>query len=212
MGAVGWLAALGCMFIGAAVSVWGYTEFSRTVTIWIIGVPGAMCLVVGAALELQKFAPSTDKPKAKENTQRAYVLPDNSEVTNIAGSPVTAIVNIRNSGQTPAYELTWRVRFVVATVEYESKIQIERDTPASSQTLPPGNYLSYTYTFPEWDSTFDDLLSEEKGGIYCVGEIRYKDIDGQPHSVDYLLRSGGRFGVKTGTSPGRFSTVHIKSD
>jgi hypothetical protein len=212
MGVVSWLVALGCMFIGVSVGVWGYTEFNRTVTIWIIGVPGAVFLIVAGALELQKFASEADKPKIKENPQRAYVFPDHSEVANVTGSPVTAIVNIKNSGQTPAYEVTWRVKFVVAMIEDESKIVIDPNVLGTKQTMAPGSFLSYSYTFPEWDLKADALLSEEKAGIYCLGEIRYKDADGIPHSVDYLLRSGGRFGVKTGTAPGRFSTVRINSN
>jgi hypothetical protein len=56
MSIIGWLVALGGMFLGAAASLWGLTEINRSVVIWFVGFPGFMCLVVALGFEFEKFA------------------------------------------------------------------------------------------------------------------------------------------------------------
>jgi hypothetical protein len=212
MGLIGWLVALGCLFIGAAIGIWGLTEFNKLIAIWAIGIPGALFLVAAGGIELHKLALEGGKPKIVTNDRRAYVFPDASEVANPPGSSPVVITNIKNSGQTPAYELTWRAKIAVSMVDDESKIALDPAAVGVKQPLPANQFLSYNYTFPAWDIRIDGLLLEEKAAIYVMGEIRYKDADGIDRYVDYLLKSGGRFGIKSGTTPGRFSTVYTKSN
>jgi hypothetical protein len=68
MGAIGWLVAIGGILIGAAIAVWGYTELSKTITIWLIGFPGAVCLVIAAGIELQRIAEEIKSPAAAPPT------------------------------------------------------------------------------------------------------------------------------------------------
>jgi hypothetical protein len=209
VGTIGWLVALGCMFIGVFVGVWGYTEFNRTVAIWIVGFPGAVCLLIAAGLELQKVGA---EPAPKDNPLRAYVFTDHSEVIHAPGKAPTAIVTIKNSGQTPAYELTWQAEFLVVSVEHENQISMDLNNPATKQILVQGGFLSYTFTFPNWEARFDELLSQEKIAIYSVGKILYKDIDGKERFTSYIMRSGGRFGTKAGIAPDMFGTISVKSN
>jgi hypothetical protein len=222
MGLIGWLVALGCLFIGAAIGVWSLSEFNKLVAIWALFVPGAILLVVAGGAELHVFFSDAkaiiSKPESadppKENPLRAYVFTDMNEVVHEPGRPAKVILHIKNSGQTPAYDLTWRARFSVASIELEDQIAVDQGSYAAKQISAQGGFLAYVYTFPEdgWEPRFDGLIREEKAAIYGVGQIRYKDIDGKERYTDYLLKSGGRFGTKSGIAPGKFGVISAKSN
>jgi len=208
---INWLVAIGCMLIGSGVGVWGLTDVNKSIAIWLIGFPGAVCLVVALGFEFQKIASDGNKPN-EGTDRRAYVFVTDGDVANPAGGIATVFVNIKNTGQTPARDLTWRAKFEVRMIGDEHKIVLDPDAVGVKQTLPPGESLSYKYTFPTWDFKIDALLAAETAAIFALGEIRYKDNAGVDRFTDYLLKSGGRFGIKTGVSPGKFATVEIKSN
>ena len=114
------------------------------------------------------------------------------------------IVNAKNTGQTPAYDLTWRAKFSVQKIGEGHKAVLDSDKEGVKQTLPPGEVLSYKYSFPKWDPQLDALLASETAAIFAVGEIRYKDHRGVDRHTDYLLMSGGRFAMKSGIAPWPF--------
>jgi hypothetical protein len=60
----------------------------------------------------------------------------------------------------------------------ESKIALEPDAIGVREPLAASQTLYYDYTFQTWDFKLDALLLEEKGGIYVLSEIRYKDVHG----------------------------------
>jgi hypothetical protein len=210
---INWLLAIGCLLVGSGVGLWGLTEVNKTLVIWFIGVPGALCLVLAAGLEFQKFATSDGKANSVSNADsRAYVFVVDADISNPVGSPPTMAVNIKNTGRTPANELTWRAKFEIRPIGERDKVKLDSDAVGVKQTLPPGEYLSYKYTFPAWDKNLDEMLAAESAAIYATGEIRYKDINGMTHFTDYLLMTGGRFGIKSGIAPGKFGNVWVKSD
>ena len=103
---INWLIAIGCLLIGSGIGIWGLTDVNKTITIWLIGIPGAVCLVIAAGLELQKIVWG-----GVSTENRAYVFVTDADIANPAGSPPTMAVNIKNTGRTPALELTWRAKF-----------------------------------------------------------------------------------------------------
>jgi hypothetical protein len=60
---INWLIALGCLFVGSALALWGLTEVNKIIAIWAVAVPGAIMLVLAGGLELTKFAREADKAK-----------------------------------------------------------------------------------------------------------------------------------------------------
>jgi len=195
--AVIWLLVIGPMLIGLGAAIW-WGSGSKVVGLWTGFVPGAFVLIIAAALQAQIIVSKpeiVDSPK--DNPLRAYVFTDMNEVI-----------------QTPAYDLTWRARFSVASIELEDQVAVNPDSSATKQILAQGGFLAYVFTFAEadWDPRFDGLLREEKAAIYGAGQIRYKDIDGKERYTDYLLKSGGRFGTKSGIAPGKFGIISVKSN
>ena len=163
-----------------------------------------------AETEAKKEKKSAVSPDGSSG--RAYVFVTDGFVETPAGGTPTVAVNIKNTGQTPAVDLTWRAKFEVHLIGDERKIALEPDAIGVKQVLPPGESLSYKYTFPAWDSKIDALLAAETAAIFAVGEIRYRDNAGISRFTDYLLKSGGRFEIKTGIGPGRFGAVDVKSN
>ena len=212
--AVIWLLVIGPMLIGLGAAIW-WESGSKVVGLWTGFVPGAFVLIIAAALQAQIIVSKpeiVDSPK--DNPLRAYVFTDMNEVIHEPGHPAKVILHIKNSGQTPAYDLTWRARFSVASIELEDQVAVNPDSSATKQILAQGGFLAYVFTFAEadWDPRFDGLLREEKAAIYGAGQIRYKDIDGKERYTDYLLKSGGRFGTKSGIAPGKFGIISVKSN
>jgi hypothetical protein len=114
-------------------------------------------------------------------------------------------MNIKNTGQTPAQKLTWRAKFVVAKGDDDTDLFAMDPTAIGVPIdLPPGNSLSYKYTFDNWRPEFDVFLERHELFIFAFGEIRYTDAFGRERFTDYRLKSSGRFGDGTGIAPGKF--------
>lgn len=107
MGPIGWLVAIGFGAIGAALAIWGFTDGNRMLALWLIGIPGAFCLVIAGGFEVQKFA-APDKPTLSEaeiRQLRAYFT-----LTKIVQVPAVPEVDklyeikveFRNTGKSPA--------------------------------------------------------------------------------------------------------------
>src|SRR6202040_1977689 len=110
MGLIGWLVAVGCMFVGAAVSMWGLTEINRTVVIWLVGFPGFLLLIVAAGFEAQKLAnipiPQGRPSESEIRQSRAYMTALRSEVRNLGDGLIPQVhLVFKNTGQTPAYSV-----------------------------------------------------------------------------------------------------------
>jgi hypothetical protein len=202
-----WLPVIGAgIFIAWAIGAW--YGGNKTTAVWLV-FGGAVCLLLLGTIQWQHAIHAAET--RKEDPSRAYVFPDATQVIHPVGGPAAMSVTIKNSGQSPAYDLTWRCQFVVAKIEGEGDISID-PIEATKQNLPTGQSLSYVYKFETWNSEADELLSEGKAAIYIKGEIRYKDAAGVDRYTDFLLKSGGRFGIKTGIAPGTFGAVYVKSN
>jgi hypothetical protein len=210
-----WLPIIGAgICIAWAIGAW-YAGHKMLATWLVFG--GIVSLALLGTLQWQHTIHRDEvaqKDQGKDNPLRAYVFTDMNEVIHEPGRPAKVILHIKNSGQTPAYDLTWRARFSFASIELEDQVAVDPDAFAAKQILAQGGFLAYVYDFPEtdWKPTFDGLLREEKAAIYGIGQIRYKDIDGKERYTDYLIKSGGRFGTKSGIAPGKFGIISVKSN
>ena len=132
---------------------------------------------------------------------RAYVLVSDADTGPVGTAAPAMAVTIKNTGQTPAYELSWRAKFVLARpTPRDEDFALDRDKRAPTVTLAPGSTLSYKYAFADWKPQFGPLV--EKGGlaIFAIGEVLYRDAFGERRFTRYRLISGGG----TDVTPGKF--------
>ena len=200
MGLVGWLVAVGCMFIGAAASIWGLTEINKHVVIWLIGVPGGICLVVALGFEIQKFLGEEHVHSESEIRQlRAYITVTKTEIRNL-GDGLTPQIHIvfKNSGQTPAYDVRgWDGN---ALDEFPPKIPFAVDpiieSVLSGSTVGrEGEWhivrlLSAPLTLAHFQA-----LGTGKFAIYAWGTLRYRDTFGMQRKTDFRVYYGGDYGL-----------------
>jgi len=208
-----WLPLIGGGILCAiAISAW-FAEHHLT-AIWF-GFFGAVCLLLLFALQL------TDHEISKRNLShakpsigaaRAYISIFQADVSHPIGSPPTMSITIKNTGRSYAMDLTWRAKFDVRLVADADKVVFDTVVPTTKQNLPPDGALSYQYTFSNWEPRADEQLASELIRIFAIGEVRFKDEDGIDRFVDYRLMSGGRFGIKSGVSPGKFGVDKISSN
>jgi hypothetical protein len=133
--------------------------------------------------------------------QRAYVSVSDANISDVTGANApTVAINIKNTGLTPAYDLTWRAIFGVTEYPITREIRLDRKKVASTIVLPPGGVLSYKWTFPEWKKEWSEMISKGDAAIFAIGEITYNDAFGKTRFTKYRLIHGGDSMV----SPGKF--------
>ena len=82
---------------------------------------------------------------------RAYVSVSDAGVSDpIGDTPPTVFVSIKNTGQTPAYDLTWRAIFTIRDFPVSGEFLMDRQKDAPKSVLPPGQSLFYQWTFTDW--------------------------------------------------------------
>jgi len=142
-----------------------------------------------------------DKAADSKIAQRAYVSVSDAEISDLTGENApTVAVTIKNTGVTPAYGLTWRATFAAREFPAIQEIVLDRTKVAPEIVLPPGEVLSYKWTFTDWKDEWSKRIAKGDAAIFAVGEIFYKDAFGNSHFTKYRLIHGGDSMV----SPGKF--------
>lgn len=139
-----------------------------------------------------KAPPKTHQSTTDGIAQRAYVTVSDADVSDLTveGAPTVAVV-IKNTGTTPAYDLTWRATFAAREFPNTQEIFLDRTKEAPMIVLAPGGVLSYKWTFDQWGKEWNKKISEGNAAIFAVGEISYKDAFGNGHFTKYRLIHGG---------------------
>lgn len=119
--------------------------------------------------------------RTAERQLRAYVVIDKATVT-LKDRRLTGVLEIKNSGQTPAYDLT-----VVSEVTAQSPGMKRIEIPQPMR--PPITLTSKTIIAPGGESRapsqFDIAVSDDftipalkdgRRAVYLVGQIRYRDV------------------------------------
>lgn len=203
------LSGVGGILLGSlAISMW-YGD-NKTGAVWV-GFVGAICFLLIGAIQAQVYVwkiEETAVPKPDLSTvqrDRAYVHVFDGEIVHQGGSAPTVTIDIKNSGNTSALDLTWTARFIVAIPDApDSEFTFDKyDT--SPAVLGPGGSMSYRYTFQNWKPEFDVMIEKRKAQFFAFGQIRYKDVFGNPRFNDYRLIGGGRFDIGKGITPGKWA-------
>lgn len=194
-------------------------EHKRQPLVWVIFI--VFTVIAGAAsiysslqptrTEIHQFLASRAPESGQSATvvptdpqiiaQRAYVYVNDANLSDVTGANApTVAVNIKNTGLTPAYDLTWRAIFVCAKFPLTEETMLDREKEAQKVVLPPGGVLSYKWTFTEWKKEWSEMITKGDAAIFAIGEITYKDAFGKTRFTKYRLIHGGNARV----SPGKF--------
>ena len=161
--AIFWLPLVGGTLLAFAVGAW--YGLDKSAGVWL-GFSGFVCFLLLAALQIQQVISASDKLSAPDGivAQRAYVSVVDAELSTLSGDGhPTVSVTIRNTGQTPAYDLSWRATFAAREVPVTAEIPFDTVKEAPAMTLPSGGSLFYKWTFPAWGSTWDERIRPSNG-------------------------------------------------
>lgn len=187
--AIFWLAILGPLIIGIAGCV--YYGGSKVVAIWI-GFAGCVFLLLAAALQWHQAIRSAEEEKT-DPTLPYVSVSDAGIVTKPNDSAPTVFVVIKNSGQTPAYGVTWRAAFAVRNFPDIGVLDLDHKSVAAKFDLPPGNTLFYEWKFEQWGDGNWAAIKKGDVAILAFGEILYTDQSKskKPRCTQYRLIHGG---------------------
>jgi hypothetical protein len=129
------------------------------------------------------------------------ITPTGAEITNPTCGPV-AYVQIKNAGQTPAYEVLHWGHICVREYPLTSALPSPKFIAKNASILGPG-IVATKYLFLATPLTAQEIsdLSVGNVAIYVYGEIRYKDAFGTERFTKYRLMhhvGQGAIGVNTG--------------
>ena len=203
-----WLPLIASILLGGvAASAWYGGD--KVLGLWL-AFAGVVLLLLTGAIQIQHgiredeavtAAAAATQAKANEIAKRAYVSVSDATVSDLSGEiPPTVSVVIKNTGASPAYDLTWRATFAATESPTDEEIVLDRTKDAPAIILPTGEVLSYQWTFSQWEKGWNKKVFTGKAAIFAVGEISYKDAFGNPHSTKYRLIHGGDSLVR----PGKF--------
>jgi hypothetical protein len=207
--AIFWLPVIGGILLGGlAGNAWYGGD--KTLGLWLAFV-GFICFQFVVVLQIQQ---TISNPRMQKNSStsdadvkrlRAYVSPIEAEISDATGAipPIVAVV-IKNSGQTPAYDLTWRATFLIADAHVKGELPLDRTKTATKLTLPPGGTRFYKYTFENWKPEFGNMIARGEAAIFAIGEINYRDEFGNMRFTNYRLISGGNSQADSGGATGKF--------
>ncbi len=135
---------------------------------------------------------------------RAYISPDFSSITD--GSSLTppsdvgvlrGAVVMKNTGQTPAYDVvTWAAIDVARVTEEKSFVIPTVLERASVSSMGPGATTNQRRTFRVLTPHEISEIETNKSAVYLYGRCRYRDIFGKFHRTDFKLKYSGEWPPK----------------
>jgi hypothetical protein len=190
--AIFWLSLLGPLLIGTGLAIWGFTDGSKTLAIWI-GFAGCVLLFLAGALQLQStvlksqaITPQPEPSDIQKKQSRAYVFSTASELRNFGTSTrIAAVIELKNMGLTPASHLR---RFIqVFWSPFPCKSFPEISVGEAEDTLGPSALVDLGPVYLNADLTAKQiaLLISGQAAIYVQARVSYMDVFGDKHQMSY---------------------------
>jgi hypothetical protein len=188
MSVVSWLVAVGSIAIGAAIGVWGLTDVNRTFVIWLIGIPGVICLVIALGFELQKYSTSdaedpqraTQVEESRANIKLVYFF--TTPIQDRPQDPLkgyAAQALLKNFGKTDARgtRVAISYKFLTASDPFPSDAELAApEFPPDAATADVARDVEFASDPKFFEmGVFDDVRSG-RIRIMLFGEVRYADI------------------------------------
>lgn len=146
--------------------------------------------------------------RSAERQLRAYCMVESIEITNVQVEKTpTAIITIKNSGQTPAKNVWHAARMGYDTYPMTRLVtpNFTKDKKITLPLAPQHSFLAECF-LKEADNKhavikeqkfIDDLKGQPAPcALYVVGEIRYDDAFGKNRVTTYKLFTGGKMGFR----------------
>ena len=126
---------------------------------------------------------------------RAYLTVDAASIRFPRPGVPRVRVTIRNSGQTPAYEVKHWIHQGIETHSLEIELTEPRDDFGMAvHVMGPGTTATneVTHDGPIIDNPSDAAVTgRPEGTFYVYGQVTYRDVFGAAHSTKYRLMHGG---------------------
>lgn len=145
-----WLPMIASILLGGfATSAWYGGD--KVLGLWLV-FAGVVLLLLTITIQIHKRIRADNKTKitatapdkATVIVQRAYVSVSDANVSDLTAETVpTVTVTIKNTGATPAYDLSWRATFAAREFPVTQEILLDRTKEAPTIVLPHGEVLSY---------------------------------------------------------------------
>ncbi len=133
---------------------------------------------------------------------RAYICLESAEVTLPNGQPL-ALVNFKNFGETPAYEVHGWIAVEAGPHPLQGSLPIPTDKMVKPKTTVgpksgfgyPGRRKTHLFTGAEIAT-----ISGKSAALYVYGRVEYRDAFGDYWYTNVRLMAGGIAGLRTSTS------------
>jgi hypothetical protein len=146
---------------------------------------------------------------SNERAQRAWVLPlsDNQEISPPGAiqpnQPFTVRIALRNSGNSPAHDITVRYWALLGPIEW-SRVKLQGDPPLPKQKpgdsprglLGPQHNAEIPFQNITLDQSEMDRLAKGADALYFIGQISYADQFSNRHVTQFCY-----FHIPTRTTP-----------
>jgi hypothetical protein len=122
---------------------------------------------------------------------RAYVMVEGAKVINFGATP-TVQVTLKNSGQTPAHDVSVWGSVDVAIYPLQEKADPPSTPPDQEGTIGSGSFIYWTGT-PDRTLVRDEIdgvLSGE-AALYVFGKALYKDVFRRDQTTEFCFAYGG---------------------
>ena len=207
--AIGWLVAIGAVAIGTGGTIW-WGNGNRTVAIWTAAA-GFVLWILAGALQAQEYvnqaSVASPKPGIDEIAKRqlrANVLVEWVETTNIDDDLMTIgpdkipsiRLGVRNSGQTPAHNVTHRISARVAAFPPPADLfRVPNLSAGSSEVMASGGRSIYEVgAGPPLNDSQKTLFGLGRLAVYLFGQIDYTDDFGDTRCTKFRYMVGGSIG------------------
>jgi hypothetical protein len=157
-----------------------------------------LIFTVGSAILLVWTLIETRETARRE--LRAYVFPESVGISVLTNQPdkshngrISGTIIIKNSGQTPAYQLEHWGEVALGLVSEEDALQVVNDGYAPIQNvIPPGGML-HKHRRMERGPSPDEIIGLNKGifAIYMFGRIDYVDAFDRKRFTNYRFAYSG---------------------
>jgi hypothetical protein len=183
--------------IALIASVSAFLQFvALVVTIWVMILNGRRQLRAYIVLERGIIGNVADPPSGPG--ERVHTV---ARLMQPLGGPV-AIITIKNTGQTPAYEVVHWGNIAIREFPLTSELpEMPKPAERHKSNLGPSIAITKTLRLPRPLSNEDiQALRESRMAIYCNGEIHYRDAFKKAHVTLYRCMYCAVNGEEIGTS------------
>jgi hypothetical protein len=199
--AIFWLPIVGGILLGGLAGNAWYGG-NKILALWL-GFAGLICFLLLGVLQLQQAiwrsgASERNTPNIAERQLRAYVTVDGAAISKFGGKePPEFQVILKNTGQTPAYEIKGFTGVFMGDFPYRQTFPTVGGVQSFPSVLGAGSIMrGIVPTARSLSDAEIAAIKDGTGAIYGFGGVSYKDAFGDSHLTKYRFFFGGTAGAR----------------